>query len=342
MKKYPSLSWREALARQPGPGNVKEGLILVMKGMCMGTADLIPGVSGGTIALVTGIYQHLLEAIRMECVRHLLHLNLKQAVAGVHTRFLASLLLGIALALVFLSNAINFLLHTYPVPLWTFFLGLVTASVYTIGKRIKKWRGTGGAAFVTGLFMGYFMVGMMPVTTPDAAWFIFLSGMIAICAMILPGISGAFILLILGKYEFMIDALRNPLHGTNPFIILVFCTGCACGIILFSRVLSYLLRHYDNTTIAVLTGLMGGAMRKIWPWKQSLETTVIHGKTFILRERNILPPRIDDMFWIACGLALIGLLAVLMIEKWDHDNPSYSRQPCSPTSFTKRQPPRLL
>jgi putative membrane protein len=289
-----------------------------MKGICMGTADIIPGVSGGTIALITGIYHHLLEAIhsfRMESVRHLLQLNVKQAAATVHIRFLTFLLLGIGVALIALSHVMHFLLRTCPVPTWTFFLGLITASVFTIGKDIRNWRGSGGMAFITGIIMGYQLVGLIPVSTPETAWFVFLSGMLAICAMILPGISGAFILLILGKYEFITGILKNPLADTHLVTILIFITGCVVGILLFSRLLSYLLHHYGNTTLALLTGLMAGSMRKIWPWKQTLETKIIHGEVFILREKNVLPTEMDSMFFVACGMAMVGLLLILGLEK---------------------------
>jgi putative membrane protein len=318
MKKASAVSWREALRSQPGPDNIKDGLVLFVKGMCMGSADIIPGVSGGTIALITGIYYHLLEAIRsfrLESIRHLLQLNFKQAVATVHIRFLAFLLLGIGVALIALSHVMHFLIRTYPVPTWTFFLGLITASVFSIGKDIRHWRGSGGIAFITGVIMGYLMVGLIPVSTPETGGFIFFSGMIAICAMILPGISGAFILLILGKYEFITGIIKNPMADTHLITISIFISGCIIGILIFSRILSYLLQKYGNATLAVLTGFMAGSMRKIWPWKQILETKIIHGKIFILREKNIFPTEMDSMFFVACGMAVIGLLLIFCLEK---------------------------
>jgi len=318
MKHPCAISWREALQRQPGPETLKEACLLAMKGVCMGTADIIPGVSGGTIALITGIYQNLLDAIQSvdsECLRYLLHLNFRQAAAVVHIRFLVSLLSGIGLALISLAHLMNYLIQVHPVPTWAFFMVLISASIVILGRRIENWPGAGGIAFAAGIMAGYLIVGMIPVSTPESGWFLFLSGMIAICAMILPGLSGAFLLLILGKYEYVTSALKNPFDSANLLIIAVFAAGCAIGIIAFSRLLSYFFRHYRNATIAMLTGLMVGSMRKIWPWKEVLETRMIREKLHIVHERNILPADIDDTFFLACALALTGLILVFSLEK---------------------------
>jgi putative membrane protein len=322
MKNRPKISWREAFNTQPGPQNLKEAFILIIKGVCMGTADIIPGVSGGTIALITGIYQNLLEAIRSvgcECLSHLFRLNIKQAIAVVHVRFLIPLLFGIGLALISLARLMNYLIRTHPEPTWAFFLGLISASIFIIGKRIENWLGTGGISFAAGAIAGYFIVGMIPVSTPETGWFIFISGMIAICAMILPGLSGAFLLLIIGKYEYITGALKNPLESANLLILAVFAAGCVVGIAGFSRLLSYFFRHYYNTAIAALTGLMIGSIRKIWPWKEVLETKVIRGKLYILHEQNVFPAEINSTFFLACGLALLGLILVFSLEKLAHE-----------------------
>ncbi|MBW2100670.1 MAG: DUF368 domain-containing protein [Deltaproteobacteria bacterium] len=319
MKKHKKdISWHEAFLNSAGPKNIKEAFILALKGLCMGTADIIPGVSGGTVALLTGIYQNLLDAIQsvnLEFIRQLFRLSIKQAVSTVHLRFLISLMLGIGIAILSLAHFTNFLLQVHPIPTWALFFGLISASIIILVKEVKNWRGSGGIAFFTGTATGYFLVGMIPVSTPESWWFVFLSGMIAICAMILPGLSGAFLLLIMGKYEYITGALRNPLDINNLIIILIFATGCAVGIAGFSRLLNYLLKYYYNITIAMLTGLMLGAMRKIWPWKEVLQTQIIHEKLYILREQNILPAKIDGMFFLACGLALAGLILVFRLEK---------------------------
>ncbi|MCP4692695.1 MAG: DUF368 domain-containing protein, partial [Desulfobacterales bacterium] len=226
------LSWKEALFSSPGPSTSRAAAVLFLKGICMGSADIIPGVSGGTIALITGIYEDLLRAIRSAdvfMVKQLLRLDVKGAVARMHIRFLCCLFLGVVLALVSLARLMNYLLHHFPVPTWSLFFGLIIASIIIVWKRVET-RGTGeGAAFIAGAAAALVIVNLIPVSTPEEAWFIFFSGMIAICAMILPGISGAFILLVLGKYAFITGVLKNPFIPENMLIILVFCAGCLTG-----------------------------------------------------------------------------------------------------------------
>ena len=284
----------------------------------MGTADIIPGVSGGTIALITGIYEDLLGAIKSvnaEVLSHLIKREIKLALSLIHIRFLVCLLSGIGIAVISLAHLMNFLLKTYPVPTWSLFLGLISASILVIGKQIKDWGGQGWAAFLSGTAAGFLVTGMIPVATPEALWFIFFTGMIAICAMILPGLSGAFLLLILGKYEFITGALKNPFDPLNLSIIGVFLCGCIVGITGFSRLLSWLIEKYHNATIALLTGLMCGSMRKVWPWKETLATQIIRGKEHIIEERNILPDSFDTVFFLAVLLAMIGFLFVIFLER---------------------------
>jgi len=156
---------------------------------------------------------------------------------------------------------------------------------------------------------------MIPVSTPEELWFIFLSGMIAICAMILPGLSGAFILLILGKYEFITGALKNPFLQNNILIILVFCAGCSIGILGFARILNYFLEKHYNITLAFLTGLMAGSMQKIWPWKETLQSITIRGKEHVLAYSNVLPGELNAEVYLAITLAVLGFIAVLMLER---------------------------
>ncbi len=313
-----TLSWKDALFSSPGPSSPREGAVLFFKGICMGSADIIPGVSGGTIALITGIYEDLLRAIRsadMAMVKQLLSLDVKGALARVHLRFLFCLFLGVGLALVSLARLMNYLLHDFPVPTWSLFFGLIIASILIVGKRIET-RGTAqGVSFALGVVAALVIVNLIPVSTPEEAWFIFLSGMIAICAMILPGISGAFILLILGKYAFVTGALKNPFLAENMVIILVFCAGCLTGLVGFSRILNYLLERYHATTLSFLAGLMAGSMWKIWPWKEVVETAVINGKAHVLRDRNIWPGAVDTDLFLALGLALAGFFAVILLER---------------------------
>ncbi|UCE55687.1 MAG: DUF368 domain-containing protein [Desulfobacterales bacterium] len=317
MNRKNNMTWKDAFFSSPGPNSIKSAAGLSLKGMCMGSADVIPGVSGGTIALITGIYEHLIQAIRSidsVMLKKLLKVDLKSALAHIHVRFLISLFFGIGVAIVSLARLMNYLLHHHPVHTWSLFFGLIAASILVVGKQVKHWWGSAGVCFLAGTAAATIIVNLIPVATPEELWFIFLCGIIAICAMILPGISGAFILLILGKYEFITATLKNPFLPPNFFIIVVFGAGCLIGLLIFSRVLNYFLQKFHNMTIAFLTGLMTGSIQKIWPWKEVLETRMIRGSSHVLWGRNILPDAIDGEIFFAVLLAIIGFIAVMVIE----------------------------
>ncbi|WP_285906193.1 DUF368 domain-containing protein [Pseudodesulfovibrio pelocollis] len=306
-----------AFMASPGPRDLRGAALLWAKGVCMGTADIIPGVSGGTIAFITGIYTQLVDAIRSfdaAFVRRLLALDFPGALASVHLRFLVCLLLGIVTAMVGMAHVVNSLLHSHPIEIWALFFGLIAASVYVIGGEIRPLGAANAALVVLGAAVSYLLVGMIPVTTPETLPFIFACGAIAICAMILPGISGAFLLLMLGKYEYITGALRNPLAADNLLVIAVFVCGAGAGIIVFSRVLHYLLHRWQAATVSVLTGFMLGALRKVWPWKEVLESAVIGGRERVLREQNVMPG-VDGEFFMAIVLALAGAVVVLLLDR---------------------------
>ena len=284
----------------------------------MGSADVIPGVSGGTIALITGIYEDLIGALRSidtAMIKKLLSLDLKGALAGIHIRFLLSLFVGISVAIISLARLMNFLLNHHPVLTWSLFFGLIAASILVVSRQVGDWRARTGVSLAGGTAVAAFIVNLIPVTTPEALWFILLCGIIAICAMILPGISGAFILLILGKYEFITATLKNPFVPHNMTIILVFCLGCLIGLLSFSRLLNYLLTNFRSLTMAFLTGLMVGSMPKIWPWKEILGTKIIRGKSHVIWGGNIMPETMSTEVLLALFLAVIGFVAVLIIER---------------------------
>jgi putative membrane protein len=301
----------------PGPKTIPDAGILFGKGVCMGCADIVPGVSGGTIALITGIYEQLLEAISSVniTIKNIFQLNFREAAASLHLRFLVTLLSGIGISIIGLARLMHYLLAEKPVPTWALFFGLIIGSIILIGKDINHWIGKGGVSFLTGTIMAFFLVGMIPVNTPETMLFIFFSGMIAICAMILPGISGSFLLLIMGKYQFITGAIKNPFQDESMLIIAVFGCGCLLGILGFSKILSFFLTRYHNTTMALLTGLMLGSMRKIWPWKETLDSIVIRGKTHILSTSNILPPQIDGEFYLAITLCVTGFVFVIVLNQ---------------------------
>jgi putative membrane protein len=295
--------------------NGKRYLRLFGTGVAMGTADLIPGVSGGTIAFLSGIYEELLYSIKTlsgQFLRLLLKGKVREAIGVVPFRFLIPLGVGILVAVFSLARLLTYLLEHHPIFIWSFFFGLVLASTWVVLKRIRKWNISYIVAFAVSTVITYFVVGLIPVETPDNLPFFFLSGMIAICAMILPGISGSFILLLLGKYQQVLAAVNN-----RDFLTLgVFAAGCVLGLSLFSRVLSWLFRKHHDLAIAVLAGLMLGSVRKLWPWKETVLTRInSHGVEVPLVEDNIMPPVLDATVLFALMLAIIGAALVLLVDR---------------------------
>lgn len=232
----------------------------------MGAADIVPGVSGGSIALITGIYEELLRSINSlngDSLKLLLRFEFKAFFQAVNGAFLLSLFLGILTSIFSLSKLITYLMVEHPIPLWSFFCGLILISAFLILKDIERWHIGVVLALVIGTIVAYFITELPPTSSPDALWFTFLAGAIAICAMILPGISGSFILLILGQYERILQAVSE-----RDFVTLaVFAVGCIVGLLSFSRVISWLLKRYYSLTIGLLSGFMLGSINKLWPWK---------------------------------------------------------------------------
>ncbi|WP_247235623.1 DUF368 domain-containing protein [Telluribacter sp. SYSU D00476] len=291
-------------------------LLLFSKGVGMGAADVVPGVSGGTIAFITGIYEELLASIRSvngEALKLLLAFRIKALWQHVNGTFLLTLLSGIGFSVLSLSRVILFLLANYPVLLWSFFFGLIVASAVVVGKKITGWSPAVLLSGVAGAAIAYFVTVATPTQTPEAYWFLFLSGAIAICAMILPGISGSFLLVLLAKYEFILNAVKDLKIG----VIAVFGMGCVVGILSFSHVLNWALKKYHSITVALLTGFMVGSLNKVWPWKQTLKTyTDRHGEVKPLVQQNVLPADFESLtnqdayLGMALVLAAVGFLVV--------------------------------
>ena len=209
------------------------------------------------------------------------------------------------------------LLQDYPVVVWSLFSGLVAASVIVVAARLSRWHLTAGIAAAGGFGLAWFLVHQVPVSTPETWSFIFFSGMMAICAMILPGISGAFVLLILGKYAFITGTLKNPLILSNMMVIGVFCAGCLLGIILFSRLLHRLLARHHDPTMAFLTGLMAGTLPRLWPWQMVVASRLIDGKIHVIATRNVLPTDMATAL-LASTLFILGAATVLILERFSH------------------------
>ena len=288
---------------------LKDYAFLVLKGMGMGAADVVPGVSGGTIAFIVGIYDELINSIKSINGKSLkLFFTGKFAAFWkmINGNFLFSILLGIGISVFSLAKIITWLLVEHPILVWSFFFGLVLASTWFVAKDIKGWNWKTILGFVVGVVIAFYITVATPAETPSYLWFIFLCGAIAICAMILPGISGRFILVLLGKYFFIMDAVKT----FDLVIIAVFGAGAVVGITSFSRVLSYALKHVRNITLAVLSGFMLGSLNKVWPWKEQI-TTVVDGHDLMI-ENNILP---NQYIVEAVVLMLVGFFMVYFLEK---------------------------
>lgn len=294
---------------------MRKNLRLFVTGFSMGTADLIPGVSGGTIAFLSGIYEELLYSIKKvtgETLQLVLRGKISDAIKSIPFGFLTPLALGLFSAIFTLANLLAFLLAEYPVFVWAFFFGLVLASTLIVMKRVVKWDLSDKIAFVISTIGAYILVGLVPVETPNNLFMFFLAGAIAICAMILPGISGSFILLLLGKYQQVLAAVTQK----DFLTIGVFVAGCAFGIALFSRVLTWLFRTHHDISVAILAGFMLGSVRKIWPWKEVVATRInSHGVEVPLIENNVLPASLDISVIAALCLALFATFLVYRLDK---------------------------
>ena len=289
-------------------------LLLFIKGFCMGASDVVPGVSGGTIAFILGIYKELIKSIKsfdLIFFRKILSFKIKDAMNHISWQFLLFVGIGILTAIFSLARILSWLLQNQPVLIWSFFFGLIVASVFTVSLHIGKWSLSIVIWGVTGAAGTYYLVGMLPSVTPNTPWFLFMSGAIAICAMILPGISGAFILVLLGKYHYILEAVNNH----DFYTLFLVGSGACMGLIIFVRLLNWLFNKYNDLTIAILTGLMLGSLRKIWPWKKTLEiATDLHGNLIATTEANILPQHWNIEVITAILLIAAGFLTVFSLD----------------------------
>ena len=308
--------------------SLREYIYILLRGMGMGTADVVPGVSGGTIAFISGIYEELLNSIKsinLTALQKLFKEGIGAFWKHINGNFLVALFAGIFISVVTLAQIIGKLLLTHPVLVWSFFFGLIVASAIFVAKKIKKWNAPTIIAAIVGTAVAYIITVITPAETTEAWWFVFLSGALAICAMILPGISGSFILLLLGKYQFVLAAVNEV--KVNVLLLLAF--GAAIGLLSFSNLLSWLLKKYHNFTIALLAGFMVGSLNKIWPWKITIETYLdSHGEPQPLIEKNVFPfvyeqqTGFESQFIFALVLAIIGFVIIWQVEKIASKNPN--------------------
>jgi putative membrane protein len=303
--------------QQPASRTLVDYVGLIARGFAMGASDIVPGVSGGTMALILGIYEELINSIRAvlnrEAIRHVLRFRIAKALNLVPWKFLLCVAAGIFLAVFTMSYLLEWVLERYPSLLWAFFFGLVLASILTVSRRVERW----GALPVLGVAFGavgtYILVGLVPVQTPNTWWFLFLSGALAISAMVLPGISGAFILVLLGKYQYLLSSVTN--RDIVPLLWVI--AGAGVGIVTFAQVLGWLFKRFHDMTVALLMGMLIGSLRKIWPWKETIETIIDrHGKEIPVAQRNVLPAALTAEAALAVLLVLLGFVLIWGLNTW--------------------------
>ncbi|SDI44486.1 putative membrane protein [Pseudomonas flavescens] len=298
---------------------MKKTLLLYTKGIAMGAVDVVPGFSGGTVALITGIYDKLLASLASmpEALLLFARGRIKEAWQACNASFLLVVMLGMLSSIFTLARAISYLMNEHPVPLWAFFFGLVLVSVYLVGREVSAWRTNRLVGFATGLAFALWITLAVPMQLSADPLMLFVSGAIAISAMILPGISGSFILVLLGLYPVVLGAVKN----FDLTVLAVFCAGCVLGLLTFSKLLSWLLAHVRDLTMAFLAGLMLGSLVKVWPWKHTLSwQTNRHGESFPLEQVNLLPWQFTEVsgeetqLLLAIALSSCAIVLVLGVE----------------------------
>ena len=316
--------------------NIKDYFLITLKGIAMGAADVVPGVSGGTIAFITGIYEELIDTINkidFNVIKIAKQKGIKFAWQSINGNFLTALFLGITISIISLAKGIKWMLHNEPILLWSFFFGLVLASILYVGKQIKTFNFNIIIAIILSSIASYFLTLAEPFTSPDSPLYLLFCGFVAIIAMILPGVSGAFILLILGAYQTTIDTINDLAQGllTKNFNLfreafinfLMLAIGAVLGLKIFSKILNWLFKNHKDLTLAMLTGFMIGSLNKIWPWKKVLTWRVnSKGLSVPLTEQSILPSNIvgDNQLEYALVLITIGFVVILLLEKFGPEN----------------------
>lgn len=302
---------------------MREYIALFFKGIGMGAANVIPGVSGGTIALITGIFEKLIHSIKsfdLVALRFLFSGKLKRFADHVNLDFLVAVFLGIAVSIFTLARLLGYLFENYPIYIWSYFFGLILASVYFVGRRVEKI--TVGVVFVffAGTVVALAITLLTPATPNGDFFYLFLCGIVAICSMILPGLSGSFVLILMGNYELVFIQAVNELDGKilGPVVM-----GAIVGLVAFSHLLSWIFRKFKDLTISLLTGFILGSLGVLWPWKENICSTDEFGNLLLKPDgsplvqgyNRVLPESFNVEVLIAVGLMIIGVLSIVLIEK---------------------------
>jgi len=295
--------------------------IITLKGMAMGAADAVPGVSGGTIAFISGIYEELISSIsqvNFSLVKTLKENDIKSAWKQINGNFLIALMVGIIISFISFMRLAKYLLENHPILIWAFFFGLVIASILYVAKQIKQWNFLTILTALIAAFLAYYITTLPSLANNDNPFFLFIAAAIAICAMILPGISGAFILVLLGAY----NTLSTAFHDFDVKNILIFVAGAVTGLLSFSKLLKWLFSNHKNTTLAVLTGFIIGSLNKIWPWKETLSTRIdSKGIEIPVLQQSILPNKFTTLYQLdaqvstAVTLMVVGFFSIIILEK---------------------------
>ncbi len=297
-------------------------IILILKGIGMGAANVIPGVSGGTIALITGIFERLIHSIKsfnIKAIRLFFSGKFKEFAKHTDIYFLLAILIGIIIAVVSLAKVFDFLFINYPVYIWSFFFGLVLASVYFVGKTISKWSTSVVITFIIGVAIAVYVSTLNPAVENKGFVYLMFCGVAAICSMILPGLSGSFILVILGNYKLVaIDAINNR----DIEILIPVLLGAVVGLLAFSHFLSWVFKKYKNQTIAILTGFILGSLSILWPWQKKIylynefnELIIKKGEPVVARFERIIPETFNNEVMTAIIFVLVGIASIWLIEK---------------------------
>lgn len=287
----------------------------------MGAADIVPGVSGGTIAFITGIYERLIFALKeipVAFIQLVKQRKLSEFWSKIDGTFLLTLFSGIIVSALLLARLITFLLKEHPIPLWAFFFGLILASVWIVSRQVSRWHFPTVLSMILGVAFAWGITSAVPIQLDPSAQTAFISGLIAICAMILPGISGSFILVILGTYAFILEAVK----GFDLGIMSIFMLGCVAGLLTIANLLAWAFKHYHNVTLSLLTGFMIGALNKVWPWKEVLSYRLNrHGEQVPLIEQSVMPSYYESISGVPSQLVLacvLGLAAMIIVIGIDH------------------------
>ena len=295
---------------------VKYYLILFLKGMGMGVANVIPGVSGGTIALVSKIYEELINSLKSfdkKALNLLFSCQIKSLIKYTNFYFLASIFSGSIISVFTIAILLKYLFSNYPVLIWAFFFGLILASIIFVGKRVQKWNIKTNISLIIGMIIAISLSYTSPATENSNLLFVFICGIIGISGMMLPGLSGSYILILMGNYELLMVTAVTELNIT---LLSVFFLGSIFGLISFSHLLSWLLKNYKDATLSLLTGFIIGSLQILWPWKEVAESVIINGQNKIISYSSFLPRELNINTLFAIILIILGFSVVFILEKF--------------------------